>query len=220
MVKIELIIFDFDGVVVDSEHLSSAVHAETLQQVGMPLSPEDIDNQFTGLDFGSMMDKLAQDYGRDKTKRFAATIEANYANKMQTELQLMPHMLSFLQATELTFCIASNSKMTRLINNQQATNIADIFNGKTYSADMVKHPKPAPDLFLYAAQQMGFAPKACLVIEDGAHGIKAANAAGMRSIGFTGGSHCKNGHAARLTNAGASHVFDDMGELANIINKL
>ena len=220
MAKIELIIFDFDGVVVDSEHLSSAVHAETLQQVGMPLSPEDFGNQFTGLDFGSMMDKLAQDYGRDKAERFAATIEANYADRMQAELQLMPHMLSFLQTTKLAFCIASNSKMARLINNQQATDIADIFSGKTYSADMVKHPKPAPDLFQHAAQQMGFEPAACLVIEDGAHGIKAANAAGIRSIGFTGGSHCKDGHAKRLANAGALHVFNDMSELANIISSL
>ena len=220
MANIELIIFDFDGVVVDSEHLSSAVHAETLQQVGMPLSPEDIDNQFTGLDFGSMMDKLAEDYGRDKADRFAAMIEENYADKMRAELQLIPHMLSFLKSTKLAICIASNSKMPRLINNQQTTNIADIFNGKTYSADMVKHPKPAPDLFLHAAQQMGFAPAACLVIEDGAHGIRAANDAGIRSIGFTGGSHCKDGHAARLQQAGALHVFDNMNELANIINKL
>lgn len=220
MANIELIIFDFDGVVVDSEHLSSAVHAETLQQVGVPLSPEDIDGQYTGLDFTSMMDKLVQDYGRDKAERFAATIEANYADKMRAELRLMPHMLSFLQATKLAFCIASNSKIPRLINNQQTTNIADIFNGKTYSADTVKHPKPSPDLFLHAAQQMGFAPAVCLVIEDGAHGIKAANAAGMRSIGFTGGSHCKNGHTERLTNAGALHVFDNMSKLANIINNL
>ena len=132
----------------------------------------------------------------------------------------MPHMLSFLQVTDLAYCIASNSKMTRLMINQQATGIADIFDGKTYSADMVGHAKPAPDLFLYAAQQMGFEPETWLVIEDGAHGIKAANAASMLSIGFTGGSHCKDGHAGRLRDAGALHVFDDMRELADIINSL
>ncbi|MBL1419017.1 MAG: HAD-IA family hydrolase [Alphaproteobacteria bacterium] len=220
MANIELVIFDFDGVIVDSEHLSSAVLAETLQQVGVPLRQDDIVNQFTGLDFASMMSQLVVDYGQEKIELFADKIENNYTQKMRTELQLIPHILAFLQTTKLAFCIASNSKMSRLLNNQQNTNIADIFSGKTYSADMVKHPKPAPDLFLYAAQQMGFAPEVCLVIEDGAHGIKAANDAGMPSIGFTGGSHCKDGHAQRLTNAGALHVFDNMSELTNIINNL
>lgn len=220
MVKIELIIFDFDGVVVDSEHLSSTVHAETLQQVGVPLSIADFGNQYTGMDFTSMMSKLVADYGQDKADLFAAMIEANYVQKMQAELQLMPHILRFLQTTDVSFCIGSNSKMTRLIINQQATGIANIFDGKTYSADMVTNPKPAPDLFLHAAKQMGFAPKECLVIEDGAHGIKAANAAGMRSLGFTGGSHCKEGHAERLRDAGALRVFDDMSELADIIGSL
>lgn len=219
MSNIKLIIFDFDGVVVDSEHLSSAIHAETLQQVGVPLSANDIDIQYTGVDFTSMINKIGNDFGREKTDRFVEIIENNYCQKMRNELQLMPHMLSFLNSTELGFCIASNSKMSRLLNNQQATNIADIFDGKTFSADMVARPKPAPDLFIYAAKQMGFAPDVCLVIEDGTHGIEAANAAGIRSIGFYGGSHCKAGHAQRLSDAGALHVFDDMNELANIIDK-
>lgn len=217
MPKIELIIFDFDGVIVDSEHLSSAIHSETLQQVGVPLSHADIDNQFTGLDFGSMMTKLTADFGQGKADKFAATIEANYERKMRAELKLMPHILDFLNATNLAFCIASNSKMSRLMINQQATGITNIFDGKTFSADMVKHPKPAPDLFLYAAGQMGCAAETCLVIEDGIHGIKAANDAGMHSIGFVGGTHCSDQHAEHLFNAGAIRVFDDMYELEKLV---
>lgn len=220
MPKTELIIFDFDGVLVDSEHLSSAIHAETLQLVGVPLSHADIDKQYTGLDFNSILSQISDEFGADKTEKFAQTIEANYKQKMQAELQLMPHMLDFLNATDLAICIASNSKMSRLINNQQVTKIEHIFDGKTYSADMVERPKPAPDLFLFAAQRMGFAPQNCLVIEDGAHGIRAAREAGIKSVGFYGGSHCKTGHGDRLKNAGALYIFNDMSQLAGIIESI
>ncbi|MCJ8324935.1 MAG: HAD family phosphatase [Rhizobiales bacterium] len=220
MPKIELIIFDFDGVIVDSEALSSAVHAQTLQQIGVPLTHADIDKHYTGLDFASMMQKISAEHGDVKAAAFAATIEANYAQIMRNELQLMPHIFSFLQTTKLKFCIGSNSKMQRLKTNQQATNIDAIFANKTFSADMVANPKPAPDLFLYAAEKMAVSAKNCVVIEDGAHGIKAASTAGMKSIGFVGGSHCNDGHAQRLLDAGALQVFSDMRELPKIINNL
>lgn len=220
MSQIKLIIFDFDGVVVDSEHLSSAIHAETLQQVGVPLTPADIDNRYTGLDFTTMMDEIGREYGTEKAARFVDIIEANYCQKMRDELQLMPHILSFLQATNLAFCIASNSKMSRLLNNQQATKIDKIFSNITYSAEMVARPKPAPDLFLYAAEQMGYAPKHCLVIEDGVHGIKAAQDAGMNSLGFVGGSHCTAEQRQKLSAAGAMHIFDDMSGLPAVIESI
>lgn len=220
MLPIKLIIFDFDGVVVDSEHLSSAVHAETLQQIGVPLTARDIDLNYTGLDFASMMTKLMHDYGIDKANLFANLIEENYAIKMRAELKLMPYIGEFLGATDLQICIASNSKMIRLMINQKATGIDAVFDDLTFSADMVRRPKPAPDLFLYAAQQMKIPTTNCLVIEDGAHGIKAANAASMRSIGFNGGSHCTAGHDQRLMDAGALHCFDDMSELTQIIKDI
>lgn len=220
MPKIELIIFDFDGVVVDSENLSSAVHAETLLQIGVPLSIEEFGQHYTGLDFDSILNKFAIEYGQDKADKFAELIEENYAAKMTANLQLMPHLLSFLKSTRLAICIASNSKMRRLVLNQEVTEIEGIFNAVTFSADMVERPKPAPDLFLHAATKMGFATTNCLVIEDGAHGIKAAMAAGMKAIGFYGGSHCKVGHDKRLANAGAVTCFKDMHQLAKIIKDI
>lgn len=220
MAKIKLIIFDFDGVVVDSEHLSSAIHAQTLQQVGIGLTEQDIDNQYTGTDFPTMIKQLSHDFGHSKAALFANRIEANYLLKMQNELQLMPHILEFLFNTNLKFCIASNSKMSRLNNNLSATKINNLFAEKIFSADMVKHPKPAPDLFLYAAKQMGIATENCLVIEDGTHGIKAANEAGIRAIGFYGGTHCKGGHDTKLQNAGALHVFANINQLTDIIKDI
>lgn len=217
MAKVELIIFDFDGVIVDSENLSSQAHAETLQQAGINLTIEQVDEQFIGIDVPTMRATLQSQFGAEKVKLYAENIDRVYKQKFRQELRLIPHIREFITTTKMPICIASNSTPDRLTISQQITNISDIFNGKTFSASMVKRPKPAPDLFLHAAKEMGYAPENCLVIEDGAHGVTAAVEAGIKSIGFYGGSHCKPGHAAQLTAAGAIHIFNDMSELTNII---
>jgi len=116
-------------------------------------------------------------------------------------------------------CVASSSLPDRLAHTLGLTGLAEWFGTAVFSASMVTRGKPAPDLFLYAAQQMRTAPSRCLVIEDSAPGILAAKTAGMTAFGFTGASHCRPGHAQRLSAAGADLVFSDMRELPAFVDR-
>jgi beta-phosphoglucomutase-like phosphatase (HAD superfamily) len=114
-------------------------------------------------------------------------------------------------------CVASSSSLGRLEHSLGLAGLWTYFAPHVFSAMQVKHPKPAPDLFLFAAQQMGVVPAECLVIEDSIAGVKAAKAAGMRVFGYIGGSHCNNEHGTTLMREGAEQVFAHMDQLAEVL---
>jgi HAD superfamily hydrolase (TIGR01509 family) len=125
-----------------------------------------------------------------------------------------------LDRLKLPVCVASSSAPEQIRRKLELTGLLGLFGENLFSATMVARGKPAPDLFLYAAQQLATATDRCLVIEDSPAGIDAALAAGMTAIGFSGGSHCGPGHGARLEKHGAPLVIDDMHDLATAIAKL
>jgi beta-phosphoglucomutase-like phosphatase (HAD superfamily) len=149
-------------------------------------------------------------------ERVGVIIENGFGRSL-TAIQGVVEVLEWLR---LPVCVASSSTPEQIRRKLKLTGLLRAFGEKLFSATMVARGKPAPDLFLYAAQQMTTVPERCLVVEDSPVGIDAALAAGMTAIGFYGGSHCRLGHGARLQEHGAALVIDDIRQLATAIAKL
>jgi HAD superfamily hydrolase (TIGR01509 family) len=211
---IDLVIFDCDGVLVDSEMIAARVTAGLLAEIGANISPEDVLSAFVGLDSNATRRRIEVDHGitlpTDYDARGARYLEAAF----QAELRPIAGVKPLLESLDVPFCVASNSGHTRLYQTFSATGLAPLVEGRIFSADDVDRGKPAPDLFLHAAAQMGGIPAdRCLVVEDSITGVTAACAAGMRVIGFCGGSHIRPGHDARLRALGAEAIVMDYDAL-------
>jgi HAD superfamily hydrolase (TIGR01509 family) len=210
---IQALICDCDGVLIDSEAVAARVLVRELEArwpgadvapVVMPLLGQRIERVLGG---------AGEALGRSLT---AADVDAIrvVAEGEAREAPLFPGVIAALEAIALTKACASNS-YTAVVREVLARNGLDRFFGeRVYCADIVAHPKPAPDVYLAAAQGMGVAPAACLVVEDSVTGVSAARAAGMTVLGFVGGTHVGgDAHAHELRDAGASEIFDDMSTL-------
>lgn len=212
------IIFDFDGVVVDSEPSSLGTLRETLIAFGLRMSLDEVRAHFLGKSLKTIEGYLQEKRGGHASEGFADAWQDALFTSFRTNLQRMPGitaLLGKLDDARLPYCVASSSSFTRLGVALDATRMADRF-ANIFSAEQVRHGKPAPDLFLFAAKQMEVDPAHCLVIEDSPHGIRAATAAGMTSVGFVGGSHLHgiaDVHKALLFEAGAAQVVDSYVDL-------
>lgn len=213
----ELVIFDCDGVLVDSEHLASTVHARMLASVGIVASPEQILRRFTGSTDRAMYAVLEEELGRPLPASHAELTAAEMRAAFERELAPIRGVAAALERLPHAKCVASNSGLATLKLGLTVTGLIGHFAPNIFSAQMVERGKPAPDLFLYAARQMGVAPGRCLVVEDSVHGVNAARAAGMRVLGFCGGTHCAPGHADALAAAGATLTFADMADLPALV---
>jgi HAD superfamily hydrolase (TIGR01509 family) len=213
VMPIQALICDCDGVLIDSEAVAARVLVRELEArwpgvdaapVVMPLLGQRIERVLGGA--GAAL-------GRSLT---AADVDAIrvVAEAEAREAPLFPGVIAALEAVALTKACASNS-YTEVVRQVLARNGLDRFFGeRVYCADIVASPKPAPDVYLAAAQGMGVAPGACLVVEDSVTGVSAARAAGMTVLGFVGGTHVGgDAHAHELRDAGASEIFDDMSTL-------
>ena len=207
---IDLLIFDCDGVLIDSELIGCRVEAEALSRAGLRITLEEILERFTGLTSKETFRTLEREQGRrlpaDFTQRVGAAIRAAF----ERELAAIAGIHAALARIELPVCVASSSSPARLEHSLQVTRLFARFTPHIFSATAVGRGKPAPDLFLHAAERMATPPARCLVIEDSIPGVQAGIAAGMRVLGFTGGSHCAPDHALRLRAAGATQTFADM----------
>ncbi|MGA8770831.1 MAG: HAD family phosphatase [Rhodomicrobium sp.] len=214
-----LIIFDCDGVVIDSMRLLTEVESEAYQSVGIDMSPKELALRFSGVGDFEVYRILAQETGRVIPPDMAARIERRKKEVFAERLKPVDGIREALTAIKATpRCIASGTAVDLLHYSLRIAGLYDLFAPHIYSAEMVLRGKPCPDLFLHAANEMGHAPETCLVIEDGVAGVKAGRAAGMRVFGFTGGSHCDHEHADRLKAAGAELVFSNMRELPALIH--
>lgn len=209
----DLVIFDCDGVLVDSETLAVSAFTSVLQDAGVPVTPEMVERHL-GMKQADILIAMAEETGRDVP--FDVTERLWPATRLAFErsLQPMPGVATFLAAMPtLKRCVASSSHPERIAVSLALTNLAAAFGSSVFSSHQVARGKPAPDLFLFAAASMGCEPARCLVIEDSVFGVEGARAGGMRAVGFVGGSHIGAGHADRLTAAGAEHVaagWDDL----------
>ena len=213
----DALIFDCDGVLVDSETISIATEREMLAHWGLDYPFEIFVSRFVGLhnrDFHAALAEDAIEHGLPLPQDFADQLQARIWQRFETDLRAIEGVLEVSTAFSGAQAVASSSEAPKLVRKLHLTGLHDTFAPHIYSSDLVTHGKPAPDLFLHAAEQVGVRPEACLVIEDSVNGVKAARAAGMTAWGFTGGGHADAGLGARLRAAGAHEVFASHAEIA------
>jgi HAD superfamily hydrolase (TIGR01509 family) len=207
-----LLIFDCDGVLVDSEILACRVDAEILGALGFAYSPEEIMRKFVGMSLKDMVRQIEVEHGRALPEDIGERITGAVLRRFEEELQPVAGIRDAILALPHPRCVASSSAPERIAISLRITGLAHLFE-RVFSAVEVKHGKPAPDLFLHAASQMGAHPQDCVVIEDSPFGVQGACAAGMAVVGFTGGGHCGDDHARRLREAGARIVVGAAADL-------
>ena len=209
----DLVIFDCDGVLIDSEMLTIRLEVAMLAEAGIAITGDEIIERYCGISMKTMLADLEARLGCRLGDSFATDHAARFAAICETELRAMPGIYAVLDGIVGQTCVASSSTPERLRHTLGLAGLYRRFDPHVFSATMVERGKPAPDLFLFAAQRMAAEPMACVVIEDSLPGVAAAVAAGMTAIGFVGGGHCRLGHADRLRQAGASVVVEAMTEL-------
>lgn len=208
-----LLIFDFDGVLADSEILANAVLAEMVTELGVPTTTEDSLRRYVGKRLQDVILTVEQTVGRPMASGFVEAYQRRTLARLQAEVRLVEGARSFLDNfAHVPRCIASSSPPDRIAACLETLGLVDLFGDRVFSASQVARGKPHPDIFLHAAERMHAAPSDALVIEDSVGGVRAAIAAGMTVIGLTAASHIREGHAERLTAAGAHHIAATFGE--------
>ncbi|MFF1490265.1 HAD family hydrolase [Streptomyces sp. NPDC058319] len=213
MIKpIELVIFDCDGVLVDSERIAVRVQVALGGELGWALTEDDVVERFIGRSHAAVREQVAARLGEETATVWAERFEALHREAVDAGLAPVDGLPEALDAITLPTCVASSGSHEKMRHTLGRTGLYDRFAGRIHSATEVARGKPAPDLFLYAAQRMGVDPAACAVVEDSGPGVLAARAAGMRSFGYAGGPT----PAERLAGPGTT-VFHDMRALPGLI---
>lgn len=208
----ELLILDCDGVVVDSEPITTRVLADMLNELGAAIEPQEVARRFTGHTFASTLELAAKLIGAPLPQDFAPKYRDRTFAAMESNLKPVEGIGIALDQISIPYCIASNGPHAKMRKTLSITSLIARFEGRLFSSDDVPRGKPFPDLFLFAARQFAVTPSACLVVEDSASGVAAAVAAGMSVYGF---SATKTD--GRLLAAGASRVFSQMSELPSLL---
>ncbi|MBR1199897.1 HAD family hydrolase [Bradyrhizobium sp. AUGA SZCCT0240] len=216
----QLIIFDCDGVLVDSEVISCRAHAETLTRHGYPITADQVLQRFLGVSDREARLTIENETGRQLPDDFEAQVKTATLKFYEGDLQAIPHIGEAISAITLSKCVASSGTPEKIRHGLTCAGLYDLLLPHIFSATQVNRGKPAPDLFLFAAEQMNIRPPQCLVIEDSVAGVTGGRAAGMTVLGFHGGSHCGPGHAELLRDAGAAVTFGDMRQLPDLIARI
>ena len=212
-----MLIFDCNGVLVDSEAIAATVASQELTRAGFRVSPEIVSRFFAGRRPTDMVGDVEAATKRKLPADFAANLAALTMRRLRAEVRATAHMEYALTWLRGRKCVASSSPHDRVRVSLESTGLLRFFEPYVFSASDVPHGKPSPDLFLHAAKKMGIAPSECIVVEDSPAGVSAATAAGMMSIGFIGGSHTGPNLGAYLTSAGARVVIADMRALKSTV---
>ena len=217
--KFDLIIFDCDGVLIDSEILSNRAEVELLKSFGIEFELGDYMAQFVGKSTKDVLKTIEASHAVQLPPEFRRLAEQQIFTSFKTELQPIPGIFELIDSINMPRCIASSSSLSRLDITLKITGLLDKFAPHIFSAEQVSRGKPAPDLFLLAANEMQVEPSRCIVIEDSPYGVRAGVQAGMTVLGFTGGSHIQPGHTARLLDEGAIDICSDMSQVSNWLNR-
>jgi HAD superfamily hydrolase (TIGR01509 family) len=219
-VNFDLVIFDCDGVLVDSEVISCRAHAETLTRHGYPITADQVLERFLGVSDREARLTIEAETGRQLPTDFEAQMKQAALQRYAAELRDIPHIAETIAAVGLPKCVASSGTPEKIRHGLESAGLYHLLAPNIFSATQVRNGKPAPDLFLFAAAQMAASPERCLVIEDSIAGITGALAAGMTVFGFHGGSHCRPGYGDTLRAAGAAVTFNDMRQLPGLIGQV
>ena len=198
-----LVIFDCDGVLVDSELISCRAHARVPTRHGYPITPDQVLERFLGVSDREARQIVETELGRKLPDDVEAEIKQETLRFYAGDLKAIAHVGEVMAAIDLPKCVASSGTPEKIHHGLSCAGLYEDFAPHIFSALQVNRGKPAPDLFLFAAEQMKVAPERCLVIEDSVPGVTGARAAAMRVLGFHGASHCRDGHGATLKAAAA-----------------
>ena len=210
----DLVIFDSDGVLVDSEPIANRILNERLEAIGLPLSLEETSRAFQGRTLPVCLQIIEDVLGRPAPEDFLDDLQNRTFAAFREELKPVPGVKEALDAIPWPVCVASSGDLLKLRTTLTLAGLIVRFEGRMFSALDVSRGKPAPDLFLHAAEMLGAAPARTAVVEDSAVGIQAARAAGMTAFGYTARTP-----EAVLRQAGASAVFKDMAELPDLLQR-
>ncbi|MBY0612283.1 MAG: HAD family hydrolase [Beijerinckiaceae bacterium] len=217
---IELVIFDCDGVLIDSEAIANQVCVEFVATLGHETTMQDFAAKYCGSPINDIWRRVGIDIGVPITEDFRKAVDAEVHRRFETGLTAVEGVVELLDALAYRRCVASSTGIKKLRVNLERVGLLGKFEPGVFSASQVARGKPAPDVFLYAASQMGADPAHCLVIEDSVAGVTAARRAGMTTIGFAGGGHVTDAHPRRLLDVGALTVAHSMAELAVVLDGL
>jgi HAD superfamily hydrolase (TIGR01509 family) len=212
-----MVIFDCNGVLVDSEPIASAVLAEALTRVGLRISAETVARRYHGRRPADIFAAVETAAGRKLPPDLPAAVAAETRRRFRAELRPLPHVAHALTWVRGPKAVASSSPHDRIRAGLEAAGLIRYFESRVFSASDVPNGKPAPDLFRFAAARLGVGPTDCIVVEDSVPGVTAAVAAGMTAIGFVGGHLTPGRLAADLAAAGARTVIADMRALKSAI---
>jgi HAD superfamily hydrolase (TIGR01509 family) len=218
--KVDLVIFDCDGVLVDSELISCRAHSQMLTRHGYPITADQVLDRFLGVSDREARLIVEAELGRSLPGDFEAQVKQATLKFYEGDLRAISNVGEAIAAINLKKCVASSGTPEKIRHGLTCAGLHDVLAPHIFSATQVKRGKPAPDLFLYAADRMQVPPDRCLVIEDSIPGVTGALAAGMGVLGFHGGSHCRPGHSDSLRAAGATATFDDMRQLPGLIGRI
>jgi HAD superfamily hydrolase (TIGR01509 family) len=216
----ELVIFDLDGVLIDSETLVCRAVAETLSDRGFAVTESDMIERFVGVSHTIVLDTLSREAGLPLPDDFDERARDRLEQLFAADLRAIAGAHELLAGLSRPRCVASNSPADYIVRSLALVGLSAHFAAEAlFSAEHVERPKPAPDLFLHAAATMGSVPERCLVVEDSVAGATAAQAAGMTVIGFVGAGHLTDraAHGEKLRAAGAQEVLHDLLELRRLL---
>lgn len=212
-----VIIFDCNGVLVDSEPIATVVVAQELQRAGIQVTPQVIARYFTGRRPADVFAEVEAATGHTLPVNFAAIVANATMSRLRAELRATPHVAYALSWLRGPKSVASSSPIERVKLSLDVTDLRRYFGPNIFSASDVAAGKPEPDLFLHVAARVGIAAQDCLVVEDSAAGVTAAVAAGMTAIGYVGGTHASLNLGSQLSKAGARAVIPDMRALKGTV---
>ena len=213
----ELVIFDCDSVLVDSEVISCRVHAEVLTRHGYPITADEVRSRFLGRTARDATIEVERELGRPLADDYDLERRTTLLAALAETVEAIPHVHDAHDAIEVPVCVASSAAHDKIFTTLSRTGLYQRFVPNIFSGSQVDNGKPAPDLFLFAAAQMAVSPVRCLVVEDSVPGVTGAIAAGMTVLGFHGASHCRPGDDAALRAAGAAATFNDMRRLPDLV---
>ncbi len=208
MMQIDLVIFDCDGVLIDSEVISAAMLISELAQYGVQIDLEFVSRQFLGRSYPVVIKEVRTTFGITLPDHFEADYRARLLAAFERDLKIMPGIMDVLARLRVRCCVATSSSPERVAKSLGLVGLQNTFGASIFTATMVAKGKPAPDLFLFTAERMGVDPARCLVVEDSLNGVRAGLAAGMQVWRFTGGSHLRGLDLSTPPDATAHRRFD------------
>lgn len=215
MSRYKQLIFDCDGVIVDTEIVAAEVTTKVFQRYNVHIAIEDYIKNHTGKTISGLFRTLLSPEHLEQVdvKILAEECDQDIYN----QLRAVEGMKEVVTSIDIPKAVVSNSRLWQVKKAIKHVGLEEAFNDRFFSAEMVANPKPAPDIYLHAAKSLGVAPEHCLVVEDSKSGVKAAVAAGMTVIGFAGASHIREGHGEALAELGAAKVAMNPQELKQMI---